>query len=75
LIDIDPDAPQTRVAQLFMERKGLGDLKPVNVEKVDGEPCWYFTYHVDAGSMELEVFWDEAKGEWETTVTGFTLTD
>lgn len=70
---IDPESPQARVAQLFMAHKGLGHLEPIDVEKLDGEPCWYFCYQLPEGKLELEVAWHD--GEWQTTVTGFTLTD
>lgn len=74
--------PHEQVAQLFMERKGLGDLEPLTQEKVTGTPCWYFTYEVDENRLELEVAWtvdDEASdddGTWEAMVTSFVpLTD
>jgi len=70
---IDPGTPQARVAQVFMDHKGLGRLEPVTVEKVEGEPCWYFYYQLPEGKLELEVAW--ANGEWQTTVTDFSLPD
>lgn len=63
--------PQEQVAQLFMEHKGLGELAPVLVEKVEDQPCWYFDYLVDGARLELEVSWSEADG-WDTTVTDFS---
>lgn len=66
----DP-GPESRVAQLFMEHKGLGNIAPYHVEQVEGETCWYFYYQLPEGKLELEVSWEN--GEWETTVTSFTL--
>ena len=62
--------PQGRAAQMFMGRKGLGQLKPYEVEKLDDQPCWYFYYDLPEGDLELEVFWDERDG-WEVAVTAF----
>lgn len=67
----DPNAPQALVARLFMEHKGLGTVEPYSVEKVEGEPVWYFWYRLPEGVLELEVCWDGE--EWDTVVTSFTL--
>lgn len=64
--------PQGRVAQQFMEHKGLGELKPYDMEKLDSTPCWYFYYELPEGTLELEVYWSERKG-WEPLVTAFPL--
>ena len=64
--------PQGRVAQLFMEHKGLGHLQPYDIEKVEDEPCWYFYYELPEGDLELEVYWDPSDG-WDTQVSTFTV--
>jgi hypothetical protein len=63
--------PQGRVAQLFMEHKGLGEIEPYDIEQVEGESCWYFYYRLPEGKLELEVSWED--GEWDTLVTSFVL--
>lgn len=69
----DSETPQARVAQLFMEHKGLGSVQPYTFEKVEGEPTWYYYYDLPEGKLELEVAWDG--GAWDTVVTSFTLSD
>lgn len=64
--------PQARIAQLFMEHKGLGDIEPYAVEQVEGARCWYFYYRLPEGTLELEVSYED---EWQTNVTSFTLDD
>jgi hypothetical protein len=66
-------APQEQVAANFMARKGYRDIEPDDVEKLDDQPCWYFYYKLDEGTLELEVFWNEKRYVWETMVTTFTL--
>lgn len=69
---IDMTTPQGRVAQHFMDRKGLGHFKPVDVEQLDDQPCWYFLYEMPDGTLELEVFYDAERMEWECVVSTFT---
>lgn len=68
-----PDAelkPHEQVAAQFMAHKGY-DIEPYDVEKVETEPCWYFSYSLPEGRLELEVCWN---GEgWETLVSTFDL--
>lgn len=68
---INLDTPQAHAAAYFMERKGLGYVKPFDVEQLEDQPCWYFYYPLPEGTLELEVSWDPADG-WETTVTTFS---
>lgn len=63
--------PHEQVAQQFMERKGLGDIQPVDIEKLDDQYCWYFYYELPEGDLELEVLWEG--NQWHTTVSTFTL--
>ena len=65
--------PQEQVAAQFMEHKGYGDVVPTDVEKLEHETCWYFSYLLPEGRLELEVYWNGR--EWETLVTSFELLD
>lgn len=65
--------PQDEVAHDFMVRKGYRSIAPYDVQKLDGQPCWYFLYDLPEGVLELEVFYDEDKQDWETMVTTFKL--
>lgn len=69
---IDMSTPQGRVAQQFMDHKGLGTFQPLEVEKLEDQPCWYFYYQLPEGDLELEVSWEYPEG-WEVLVTTFTL--
>lgn len=69
---VDLTTPQAAAARQFMQHKGLGHVQPWDVEKLDGQPCWYFYYDLPEGELELEVFWDERDG-WQVMVTTFTL--
>lgn len=73
-MSVDLTTPQAQAARIFMEDKGLGDQEPVEVEKVDGDTCWYFIYELDEGDLELEVSWTFESG-WECFVTAFHLVD
>ncbi len=66
-------SPQEQVARQFMEHKGYPDIAHRDVEKLDGQPCWYFLYDLEEGTLELEVSWDEAAQEWTSFVTAFSL--
>lgn len=71
--------PWARVAQKFMAHKGYMFIKPRDVIKLDGLPCWYFVYDLPDGAvLELEVAWEDdgtftsnGAGKWTTTVTTF----
>lgn len=63
--------PHELVAKQFMSHKGYSGIQPSDVEKLDGQPCWYFLYHLPEGILELEVSWDGR--EWNTQVTTFQL--
>ncbi len=62
--------PQDVVASRFMSHKGY-DIRPYDVEKLDGQPCWYYYYELPEGILELEVSWDGR--DWETLVTSFSV--
>lgn len=61
--------PQDQAAAFFMERKGYPGIKPRDVTKLDGHPCWYYVYDLDDGVLELEVEW--RRRQWSTRVTTF----
>lgn len=63
--------PQERVADQYMQDKGYPWATPVDVQSLEGQPCWYFLYDLPEGRLELEVNW--SGNEWETTVTSFQL--
>lgn len=63
--------PQAQIAQQYMAHKGYPNLMPYDVQKIDGDHCWYFLYRLPQGVLELEVSWDGE--EWQTLVTTFTL--
>lgn len=56
-------AAQDQAAAKYMAHKGYPDIVPTSVEKVDDIPCWYFTYNLPEGPLELEVEWVD--GEWK----------
>lgn len=63
--------PHEQVAHQFMSHKGYPHIQPSDVEKLEGQPCWYFLFQLPEGTLELEVSWD---GEvWSTLVTTFQL--
>lgn len=69
--------PEEQVAALFMAHKGYPGIEPYDIDEIVPAPgkdvsCWYFLYELPEGILELEVFWDEERMEWETTVSTFT---
>lgn len=62
--------PQDQVAEDFMRRKGLQDVRPRDITKLDDVACWYYVYDLpDRSVLELEVSWDPVEAEWNTLVT------
>jgi hypothetical protein len=61
--------PQETVAHEFMARRGY-DIEPFDVERVEGDFCWYFYYSLPEGRLELEVVWAKDSG-WSASVTDF----
>lgn len=58
--------PEEEAARKYMAHKGYPDLDPKSIEDVDDEPlCWYFTYNLPEGAMELEV--EFVNGDWRFT--------
>ena len=71
---VDLTTPQARMAQYFMrEVKGL-TIEPHDVEQLDDhQDCWYFYYDLPQGELELEVFYDARKRDWDIAVTAFPI--
>lgn len=63
--------PHEQVAHQFMAHKGYSYIEPSDIQKLDGQPCWYFLYQLPEGILELEVSWNGE--EWITLVTTFQL--
>lgn len=59
----DGTSTALQAAQKYMAHKGYPDLVPTNVEIVEGEPCWYVTYELPEGELELEVEYSD--GDWK----------
>ncbi len=66
---IDMGSRQARAAQLYMRHKGYKNVRPYEVDKVEGRPIWYFYYDLPDGDLELEVEWDPEDREWRWVVT------
>lgn len=69
---MDLSTPQAQIAEHFMRYKGY-HKKPHAIEKLEGQPCWYFYYALPEGELELEVYYDEVVDDWEVTVTAFPV--
>lgn len=54
--------PADEVAAKYMAHKGYPNLVPTGIEKVEGMPCWYFTYDLPECRLELEIEWVD--GDW-----------
>lgn len=54
--------PEEEAAAKYMAHKGYPNIVPTGVEKVEGTSCWYFTYELPEGRLELEV---EHDGDWK----------
>lgn len=68
---VDITTPQAAAARQFMSERKLGHLIPFDVERIEGEHCWYFYYDLPEGELELEVAWDSKVQKWEMAVTAF----
>lgn len=56
-------APEDEAAAKYMAHKGYPTIEPLEVDRVQGETCWYYLYELPEGLLELEV--DFRDGEWE----------
>lgn len=70
MASVDMETPQAQIAQHFMRHKGE-DVAPYAMQKLEGQACWYFYYHLEQGVLELEVSWDARREDWNTLVTAF----
>lgn len=64
-------SPQDEVARDFMQQRGYTQ-DPIEIEKVDGQTCWYYVYDVPEGELEIEVYWSSDYG-WDVSVSSFNL--
>lgn len=72
-MSIDLSTPHARMAQHFMrEVKGL-NIAPHRVEPLEGSDCWYFYYRLPQGDLELEVYFNARKQDWDVSVTAFPM--
>lgn len=71
-VAVDLNAPEARIAQHFMQHKGIS-VEPHEVDKLDDLPCWYFYYRMPEGELELEVFYDQVREDWDVQVTSFPV--
>jgi hypothetical protein len=67
----DTEPAHLVMARDFMRRKGQ-HLEPVLVEQ-EGPELWYCYYELPQGRLELEVFYDKKKDDWEVAVTAFPV--
>ena len=70
-VEVTMQTPQETAALRYMQNKGYGNVRPYDQDKIDGVPCWYFYYRLPEGDLELEVFFDEKRNDWVTTVSSF----
>lgn len=63
--------PQERIARDFMTRKGFKWSTPIDVDKIEGRPIWYFRFNVPDGIVELEVVYNARMQDWECSVSTF----
>lgn len=63
-------SPQEMAACQFMAHKGYPGAQPYSVDAVEGRDCWYYTFKLPEGVLELEVEWDQAQG-WHVCVMDF----
>ena len=64
-------SPQEAAAQRYMQRKGYPDVRPYRSDKIEDMPCWYFSYRLPDGDLELEVYFDQDRGDWTFAVSSF----
>ena len=56
------DAVALEAVTKYMNHKGY-DLQPIEVTRLEDQPCWYFLYDLDDGEVEVEVIFEG--GDWE----------
>lgn len=60
-----------KVAQEFMAAKGYPEIRPLGLQSVEGDECWYFYYHLPEGLLELEVYLDSDGRRYHRKVAAF----
>lgn len=69
---LDLNTPQAKIARHFMHHKGY-DQAPFDVLKLEDQACWYFYYELPEGNLELEVYFDLERDDWDVTVSAFPI--
>lgn len=62
-----------KTAQEFMAVKGYPNIRPVGVQAVEEQECWYYYYELPEGLLELEVYWDPDSEQFKRRVTAFVM--
>lgn len=60
-----------KVAQEYMAVKGYPDIRPLGIQQVEGDQCWYYYYLLPEGLLELEVFYDDERQKYQRSVSTF----
>ena len=72
-VEVEMLSPQEAAAQRYMTRKGYPDAKPYATDKIEDMTCWYFSYRLPDGDLELDVYFDHGKDDWVFTVSNFVV--
>lgn len=70
-VEVQMLSPQEAAAQRYMTRKGYPNARPYSSDKIEDMPCWYFSYRLPDGDLELEVYFDHRRDDWVFTVSSF----
>lgn len=70
---ITVERPEIQAAKAFMDDKGYPDATPISIERIEGMKCWYVSFSVPEGVVEIEVEHDDPVG-WTWQVSTFTET-
>lgn len=60
-----------KVAQEFMAAKGYPEIRPLGMQSVEDDECWYFYYLLPEGLLELEVYQETDGRRYHRKVTAF----
>lgn len=60
-----------KVAQEFMAAKGYPQIRPLGMQTIQGDNCWYFYYHLPEGLLELEIAQEPDGRRYSRKVTAF----
>lgn len=71
LAQADLRTRHAKIAQEFMSAKGYSTIRPLGIQVVEGDECWYYYYELPEGLLELEVFYDPDARRYQRKVTAF----